>query len=94
MITYKKLSIEEIRTAFTSGIALMVKKWQVFQNKEHSTRTWVLIFALAMIFGMTGKAIAIKTFTIGYEDYLVSKVSSEIEPLKASAITRGPICEE
>ncbi len=94
MITDKKPSIDEIKAIFGRVLSLVVEKWQKFQNTEHSTKEWVFIFVLAMIFGMAGKVVAIKTFTIGYEDYLVPKVTSPVSTGVASSIARGPICEE
>lgn len=93
MITYKKPTREEVCAAIKVGFALLVRKWQAFQNKEHSLREWVFIFTLAMVLGMAGKVIAQKTITIGYEDYLIPQVSNETK-LEASVIARGPICEE
>ncbi|MCW1888370.1 MAG: hypothetical protein KIH67_002350 [Candidatus Moranbacteria bacterium] len=94
MITYQKPSLDNIQATFRKGVSFVAHKWQEFQSKEHSRKEWLLIFTLALIVGMTGKVVAIKTFTIGYEDYLISKTHTPIALVEDSAIAQGPICEE
>ncbi len=94
MIMYKKPSLEEIRASLRSTGTAIQTKWQAFQCQEHSRNEWLLIFALACIVGMAGKTIAIKTFTIGYEDYLISKTTVPSVALEKPVVTKGPICEE
>ena len=91
---YKKPSLEEVKTFFHTTLTAIQTRWQNFQNQEHTRNEWLLIFALAFIVGMAGKTLAIKTVTIGYEDYLISKTAPQTNLSGKPAITKGPICEE
>lgn len=66
---------------------------QIFFAKKWEKQDWILIFALAMVVGMAGKTIAIKTVTIGYQDYtLKNQISTPL--IKTDRLSQGPLCEE
>ena len=75
----------------------LLQRWQ-HQQTELFARQWgknefLLLFALAVIIGMSCKTIAIKTFTIGYQDYTL-KNQYHIPLIKTDHLTTGPLCEE
>ncbi len=75
----------------------VVKNWKI-QKADLLGRQWgknefLLLFALAIIVGMASKTIAIKTVTIGYQDYTL-KNQPHIPLVSTDYLTTGPLCEE
>ncbi len=69
--------------------------WTNFQNIEYTRNQWLLVFGLALVAGISCKAIAINTITIGYEDYKIASNNSQtLPPIKEESLTKGPLCEE
>jgi hypothetical protein len=94
MITLKKPSLDDLKAFLSSVRATLQTAWQDFHNREHSRNEWLLMFSLALVVGMGCKAIALRTITIGYEDYTLARQTYPVTPLPTETLTKGPLCEE
>ncbi len=92
---YYREMTEKAKSFYSAALHTYKARKQEFMESQWGINEFLLLFALALVGGMAAKVIAIKTFTIGYEDYKIQQDLSVSRLItQEEKLSKGPLCEE